>query len=63
VTATRPTFVNGPATPVDKARAKYGKPFVHERESQHIHTPGPTYWNPERVAQLAADNERRRNSR
>ncbi len=51
------------ATPIEKARQKYGKPFVHERDSLHIHTQGPSYWTPERIAALSADNERRRKSR
>lgn len=62
----RLTLINGKefrwpdGTPIDRARAKYGKPFLTERGTQHVHTQGASYWTAERTAALAADNERRR---
>lgn len=50
-------------TPVERARQRYGRPFAHERGNSFRHVQGPAYWTTERVAELAAANERRRRER
>lgn len=67
---TRLTLINGKpfqwpdsATPVERARQRYGKPFAHERGTQHRHEQGPAYWTAERIADLSAANERARRER
>lgn len=50
-------------TPVDRARQRYGKAFAHERGNTFRHVQGPAYWTTERVADLAASNERLRRER
>ena len=47
-------------SPIEAARRRYGKPFAHERGTQHVHTQGPSYFTSERIAALAAHNEARR---
>ena len=50
-------------TPLERARAKYGRPFAHQAGSDHTHTSGPSYWTPERISALAAENAKRRGNR
>lgn len=57
-----PTVLPWPdaGSPVERARARYGKAFAHEPRSEHVHTSGPSYWTAERVSALAAENAKRR---
>jgi len=52
-------------TPLEAARRRHGKPFAIDPKSTYQHTQGvaPGFWTPERLAQLAVDNERARKER
>ena len=48
---------------IAQARLRHGRPFYCERGGHLQYTKGPSFWTPERVSRLHAENEARRKAR